>query len=131
MGVRVRERFFVLLAPCILFSRCSWGSPHFVDGAWVYGRPPVSRRERADHSGYLPVKRSPLTNTDENAGICSESAQLTQGFTKSFQVWEMVGGKWASRWLGAGDMFVEDGGAWVAGRERGRWICREKAVASK
>ena len=105
-------------------------SPYHI-GSMLYGLPPVSHRERADHSDFLPVKRSPLTNTDENAGICSESVELTQGFTKSFQVWEMVGGKWASRWLGAGDMFAEDGGAWAAGRERGRWICREKAVASK
>ena len=105
-------------------------SPYHI-GSMLYGLPPVSRRGLADHSDFLPVKRSPLTNTDENAGICSESVELTQRFTKSFQVWEMMGGKWASRWLGAGDMFVEDGGAWVAGRERGRWICREKAVASK
>ena len=89
--MRVRERFFVLLAPCILFSRCSWGSPHFVDGAWVCGRPPVSRRERADHSGYLPVKRSPLTNTDETREICSESVEFAQTFTKDLQDWEIKG----------------------------------------
>ena len=52
--------------------------------------------------------RSPLTNTDENAGICSESVELTQRFTKSFQVWEMVGGKWLRGGWGAGDRFAED-----------------------
>ena len=83
--------FFDLFAPCILFSRRSWESPHFVDGAWVCGLPPVSRRERADHSDYLPVKRSPLTNTDETREICSESVELTQSFIKSLQVWEMGG----------------------------------------
>ena len=67
-------------------------SPYHI-GSMLYGLPPVSRRGLADHSDFLPVKRSPLTNTDENAGICSESVELTQGFTKSFRIWEMVGGK--------------------------------------
>ena len=90
----MRERFFVLLAPCILFSRCSWGSPHFVDGAWGCGRPPVSRRERADHSGYLPVKRSPLTNTDETREICSESAQFAQTVYGFGEQWKALGRFW-------------------------------------
>ena len=57
----------------------------------LYGLPPVSRRERADHSDYLPVKRSPLTNTDENAGICSESVEFAQSFTESLRVWGIMG----------------------------------------
>ena len=53
--------------------------------------PSVSCRGQATGFGYLPVKRSPLTNTDENGEICSESVELTQSFIKSLQVWEMGG----------------------------------------
>ena len=81
-------------------------SPYHI-GSMLYGKPPVSRRERAVFLLISLTMRSPLTNTDENAGICSESVELTQGFTKSFQVWEMVGGKWLRGGWGAGDGFAE------------------------
>ena len=75
----------------------------------LYGLPPVSHRERAVFLLISLTMRSPLTNTDETRDICSESVELTQGFTKSFQVWEMVGGKWVF-WLG---LWVPDGGGKV------------------
>ena len=40
---------------------------------------------------YSPVMRSPLTNTDKNGEICSESVEFAQSFMKSLRVWEMVG----------------------------------------
>ena len=49
--------------------------------------------------------RSPLTNTEEMRKICSESVELTQSVTKSFQIWEMVesnGRKKPHRPLGEG-----------------------------
>ena len=74
-------------------------SPYHI-GSMLYGLPPVSRRGLADHSDFLPVKRSPFTNTDEAREICSESVEFAQRFTKSLQYWEMVQGKRASQRLG-------------------------------
>ena len=53
--------------------------------------PPVSRRGLADDLDYLPVKRSPLTNTDETRDICSESVEFAQTFIKSLRVWGFMG----------------------------------------
>ena len=94
VGVSARGRFF---APfCSLYSvfKVRFSKPSiFRWGLSFAADPLVSCRGQAAGFGYLPAKRSPLTNTDENGKICSKSVEFAQSFIKSLRVWEIVGEK--------------------------------------
>ena len=89
--MRVRERFFAFLLPVFCFQGAVGEALILSMGLGFAADPTVSRRGQAAGFGYLPVKRSPLTNMDENGKICSKSVEFAQSFIKSLRVWEMVG----------------------------------------